>query len=83
MPKTIQLRNVPDKLHRKLNVRAASVGMTLSNFLIRELGRVADSPIDEMPPRLTDDEVIQRLKAQPSVKLKVSPAKIIREMRGR
>jgi antitoxin FitA len=75
MSKMIQLRNVPDELHRKLKARAASAGMTLSDFLIREARIIAE--------RLTDEELFQRIKARPPVKLKVSPAQIIREMRDR
>ena len=33
MPKTIQLRNVSDTLHRKLRARAALEGLSLSGFL--------------------------------------------------
>ena len=37
MSKMIQLRNVPDSLHRQLKARAALAGMALSDFLIREV----------------------------------------------
>ncbi|MGH7265953.1 MAG: FitA-like ribbon-helix-helix domain-containing protein [Candidatus Rokuibacteriota bacterium] len=37
MPKTIQLRNVPDELHRCLKARAAVEGLSLSDYLIREV----------------------------------------------
>jgi len=37
MTKMIQIRNVPDDLHRKLKVRAAQEGMTLSNYLLSEI----------------------------------------------
>jgi len=36
MSKMIQLRNVPDDLHRKLKVRAAMAGGTLSDYLLVE-----------------------------------------------
>lgn len=75
MSKMIQLRNVPDDLHRKLKARAASAGMTLSDFLVREARLIAERP--------TDEEMLVRLRALPPVKLKTSPAKIIREMRDR
>ncbi len=75
MSKMIQLRNVPDDLHRKLKARAASAGMTLSDFLVREARLIAERP--------TDEEMIAQLRALPPVKLRVSPAKIIREMRDR
>lgn len=44
MSKMIQVRNVPDALHRKLKVRAAEEGLTLSDFVLTELRRLADRP---------------------------------------
>ncbi|MGH8722196.1 MAG: hypothetical protein ACREU4_09440, partial [Burkholderiales bacterium] len=40
----IQLRHVPDELHRKLKARAALEGLSLSDFLLREVKRVAARP---------------------------------------
>jgi antitoxin FitA len=37
MSKMIQIRNVPDELHRTLKVRAAQAGMTLSDYLLSEI----------------------------------------------
>lgn len=49
MPKMIQIRHVPDELHKRLKVRAASAGMTLSDYLRTELEAMARIPtIDEM-----------------------------------
>jgi antitoxin FitA len=42
--KTIQIRNVPDDVHRVLRTRAASAGVSLSDFALGELQRVADHP---------------------------------------
>jgi plasmid stability protein len=44
MPKAIQLRNVPNALHRRLKARAAREGMSLSAFVTRELRHVAERP---------------------------------------
>ncbi len=44
MSKMIQIRNVPDDLHRKLKVRAARAGMTLSDYLLSEIEQVAEKP---------------------------------------
>lgn len=53
MPKMIQLRNVPDALHRKLKARAAMAGMSLSDYLTAEIRRVAERPtLEEMRERL-------------------------------
>ncbi len=41
MPRMIQIRNVPDPLHRRLTARAAAAGLTLADELRTELGRVA------------------------------------------
>lgn len=41
MSRMIQIRNVPDPLHRRLKARAAAAGMTLSDYLRTELERVA------------------------------------------
>lgn len=54
MPKMIQLRSVPDALHRKLKARAAMAGMSLSDYLTVEIRRVADQPtLEEMRERLS------------------------------
>src|SRR2546429_136347 len=44
MPRMIQLRHVPDDLHRKLKARAALEGLSLSDYLLREVRRVAERP---------------------------------------
>ncbi|HVD13214.1 MAG TPA: hypothetical protein VNK73_02055 [Actinomycetota bacterium] len=44
MPRTIQIRNVPDDVHRALRTRAAAAGQSLSDYLLGELTRVAERP---------------------------------------
>lgn len=44
MSKMIQLRNVPDALHRRLKARAAMAGMSLSDYLLAEIKEVAERP---------------------------------------
>lgn len=39
MSKMIQIRNVPDALHRELKMRAAAAGMSMSDYIKRELDR--------------------------------------------
>jgi plasmid stability protein len=47
--KMIQIRNVPDDIHRELKVRAARAGMSLSDFLNAELARLAARrPLEEL-----------------------------------
>lgn len=59
MSKTIQIRNVPDDLHRKLKVQAAELGMTLSDYLISEFRRAVENPsLQEILARLDREEPI-------------------------
>ena len=49
----VQIRNVPDALHRQLKSRAALAGMSLSDYLLSEIRQVAERPtIDELRARL-------------------------------
>ncbi len=73
MPKMVQLRNVPDELHRTLKVRAAEAGMTLSDYLLSEIQRVAEKP--------TLAEMMERLRNDPPVEVDEPPDVIIRRMR--
>ena len=73
MSKMIQIRNVPDALHRKIKARAAQAGMTLSDYLRSEIERLAALP--------TRDEMLSRLHARAHVKLATPAAEIIRRER--
>ena len=44
MSRTIQIRDVPDEVHRTLRARAAAAGQSLSAYLLAELTRVAERP---------------------------------------
>ena len=44
MPKAVQIRNVPDDVHRTLRVRAANEGMSLSEYLLKAVTRMAGTP---------------------------------------
>ena len=51
MTTMIQIRNVPDLLHRRLKSRAALAGMSLSDYLLAEIREVAERPtIEELIP---------------------------------
>jgi hypothetical protein len=69
----IQIRNVPPELHRKLKSRAAESGMSLSDYLLAEVERVARIP--------TLEEMRERLRSLPPVKLDRAPHEILREIR--
>ena len=73
MSKMIQIRNVPDPLHRKLKARAAGAGQTLSDYLLAEIGRMVARP--------TREEMLVRIHSRKRVKLKTSAAVVIREER--
>jgi plasmid stability protein len=44
MNRMIQVRNVPDGLHRTLKARAAMEGMSLSDYLLGEIREIAERP---------------------------------------
>jgi len=53
----VQIRHMPDDLHRRLKSRAALAGMSLSEYLLRELRDVAERPTpEEMRARLAGRE---------------------------
>ena len=73
MSKMIQIRNVPDDLHRTLKVRAARAGMTLSDYLLSEIELVAEKP--------TMKEWLDKVSGDGPVEVDESPAEIIRRIR--
>lgn len=75
MTTMIQIRNVPDALHRRLKSRAALAGMSLSDYLLSEIRQVGARP--------TLDELRARLEQRPSVTLTVEPVTAIRAERDR
>ena len=59
MSKMIQLRNVPDALHRGLKARAALAGMSLSDYLLMEIKEIAEKPtLAEFRERLHTHEPV-------------------------
>jgi plasmid stability protein len=73
MSKMIQVRNVPDPLHRTLKARAADSGQTLSDYLLAELQRLAARP--------TREDMLARLHGRKRVGLKTPAAVVIRDER--
>jgi plasmid stability protein len=73
MSKMVQVRNVPDALHRTLKARAAVAGQSLSDYLMGELARIAARP--------TREEMLARLHGRTPVRLKTPVAVVIREER--
>jgi plasmid stability protein len=73
MSKMIQLRNVPDSLHRVLKVRAAVAGVSLSDYLLIELKEVAEKP--------TLEEFRQQLRGRKPPVRQIDTARMVREER--
>jgi hypothetical protein len=57
--KMIQIRNVPDDLHRSLKERAAREGTTLSDLILTELPRLARRP--------APDDLLERIQGRAPV----------------
>ena len=74
MSTMIQIRNVPDEIHRKAKARAALAGMTLSEYALRALQRDVEGP--------TMAEIAERIRALPPVDAGPTAAELIREERN-
>ena len=70
----VQIRNVPTELHRRLKARAAIEGMSMSDFVMRELRKALDRPMRQ--------EILDRLRAQPVRRLVRRAADVIRAERA-
>ena len=73
MSTMIQIRNVPDRIHRTLKARAAHAGMSLSEFLLREITSVASRP--------TIDELVLQLERRPVPSISEDSATAVRAER--
>ena len=70
----VQVRSVPRDLHRRLKIRAASEGVSMSTYVLRELRKSLDRP--------SRAEVLERLQARPVRRIKQRAADLIRLERG-
>ena len=75
MSTMIQLRHVPDDLHRKLKARAALAGMSLSDYLRVELEAGAE--------RLTPSELRERLASVEPARVRERPSLAVRRGHGK
>jgi len=73
--KAIQVRDVPEKVHRQLTVQAAASGRSLSEYLLAELTRIADTP--------TREEMLQRLRSRAPVPISYSTSELVADDRQR
>lgn len=69
----VQIRNVPADFHRRLKARAAMEGMSMSDYVLREIGKALERP--------TRREVLERLRARSVRRLRRSAADVIRAER--
>jgi antitoxin FitA len=75
MTAMIQIRNVPDELHRRLKSRAALAGMSLSDYLLNEIRQVAERP--------TLEELRARLEHRSRITPSIAPTEAVRTERER
>jgi plasmid stability protein len=71
----VQVRNVPDEIHRKLKARAALAGMSISEYLLREIERSLERP--------TREELLDRLRSRQSIEPKQKIASAVAAERSR
>jgi len=69
----IQIRNVPEALHREIKVRAAREGMSMSDWLMREISKVVKRP--------SRAEVLARIRARGPLETPIDSVALIRSMR--
>ena len=69
MSRMIQIRNVPDDVHRQIKARAALAGMSLSEYLLREVERLIERP--------TREELLARLRSVPAFEPQESIAEAV------
>lgn len=73
MSTMIQIRDVPDRIHRAAKARAAVEGLTLSAYVLRELERALSRP--------TRHELLKRIAGLPPVEVEPSPSEVVRHER--
>ena len=70
----VQIRNVPEDFHRRLKARAAMEGMSMSDYILREMGKALERPMRQ--------EVLERLRSRPVARVSCRAAEIIRSERN-
>lgn len=77
MPKMIQIRNVPDDVHRTLKIRAAGEGLSLSDYIKRDL--------EDLAKQATLEDVFARARSRAQGSPRIAAERIVaiqRELRG-
>jgi acyl-CoA synthetase (AMP-forming)/AMP-acid ligase II len=75
MARSIQVRNVPESVHRILRKCAGKEGMSLSDYVLAELRELAERP--------TFKELLARIHRRAPVTGRISAARAVRAQRGR
>ena len=75
MSKMLQVRNIPDELHRRLKSRAALAGTSMSDYVLREIRRSLEKP--------TREELFNRIARLPPIEPDPAPSEVLREARAR
>lgn len=70
----VQIRNVSPELHRRLKTRAAMEGMSMSDYILREIGKSLERPMRQ--------DVLDRIRAKPVPQLSRSAAEAVRAERA-
>ena len=73
MSKMLRIRNVPDDLHRRLKARSALAGVSMSDYVLREIRKSLTRP--------TRDEVLARMAELPPIELDPPVAEVLRDER--
>ena len=73
MSKMLQIRNVPDDLHRRLKAKSALAGLSMSEYVLREIRKSLTRP--------TREEVFARIAELPPVELDPPVAEVLRDER--
>ncbi|MYE22373.1 MAG: hypothetical protein F4Y01_00190 [Gammaproteobacteria bacterium] len=73
MASMIQIRNVPDELHRQIKARAALEGVSMSLYILRQVERALERP--------TRRELLEAIRTQSAVRLDPAPAQVVRDER--
>jgi antitoxin FitA len=75
MSRMVQIRNVPEDVHREIKARAARAGMSLSDYLLKEVERLVQTRPFE--------DVLASVRARSRPHLSESPAVAVRAERDR
>ena len=68
-----RFENIPDDLHRRLKFRAALLGMSMSDYVLREIERLLE--------KTTREELYTRIARLPPLELDPPPTEILRQER--